>query len=109
MINQKTQKEELQRSSLIDDTIWIYRQHPDFLERVSTARAGKKHKITQRLVTYLAGEMTVHYKDKFHNKQGQPDYGKWMFQDLTDSIYFIEKALSGLVNLNLNTLGSEDE
>ena len=109
VINQKTQKEELQRSSLIDDTIYIYRQHPDFLERISKTRAGKKHKITQRLVTYLAGEMTVHYKDKFHNKQGQPDYGKWMFQDLTDSIYFIERALSGLVDLNLNTLGSEDE
>lgn len=109
IINQKTQQEELQRSSLIDDTIYIYRQHPDFLERIKTTRAGKKHKITQRLVTYLAGEMTVHYKDKFHNKQGQPDYGKWMFQDLTDSIYYIEKGLSGLVDLNLNTLGSDDE
>ena len=109
--NAKTGEEEFQRSSLIDDTIWIYRKHPDFLDRISKTRAGKKHKITQELIIYLAGEMTIHYKNQYHNKlgQGQATYNHWMFKDVVDSIYFIEKGLRPLVGQNLNTLGSEDE
>jgi len=96
-----------QRSILSGDTIEIFKQHPDFQHRIRKSRT-KSHKIGQRMVTYLSGEMTVHYKDMFHNKMGQPEYDKWMFVDLTDSIYQLEKMLSPLVGANLSDLGENE-
>lgn len=96
-----------QRSILSGDTIEIFKQHSDFQNRIRKSRT-KSHKIGQRMITYLSGEMTVHYKDMFHNKMGQPEYDKWMFVDLTDSIYQLEKMLNPLVGINLSDLG-EDE
>jgi hypothetical protein len=91
------------RSELFGSEIRIYQQHPDFKERVKGFRSGKQ-KITQRLITYLAGEITVHYKDKFHNKMGQPEYNKSMFSGLVSFIYQFESMLSDLVNTNLSDL-----
>lgn len=56
------------------------------------------------MITYLAGEITVHYKDKFHNKVGQPEYNKLMFVDLVDFIYQFERLLSDLAGKNLADL-----
>lgn len=101
--NPRTGKEEQMRSTQSGDEIIIYRKHPDFINRIKATRTDK-HIISQRLITYLAGEMTIHYKHTFHEKGEQPTYGKWMFQDLTDSMYFIENCLKGLKDKNLNAL-----
>ena len=90
----------LTRSALIGGTIWIYKKHPEFISRVDKKRIGES-KITQRLITYLAGEITVHYKDKLETKGGlQPEYNKKMFRDVVDFIYSIEEELKGLEGAN---------
>jgi hypothetical protein len=89
------------RSNLYDGTIYIFKKHPDFISRVDKKRIGES-KITQRLITYLAGEITVHYKDKLETKGGlQPQYNKQMFRDVVDFIYAIEEELKGLGGSNL--------
>ena len=98
-----------QRSVLAGDTIEIFKQHPDFQSRVRQSRTHA-HKISRRMITYLAGEMTVHYKHMWHNKLGggKPEYNKDMFIDLTDSIYKLEEMLSPLKNRNLTDLNNND-
>jgi len=94
------------RSQINADEIIIFKQHPDFEARVDTSRRGKQ-KITQRLITYLAGEITVHYKDTFHNKVGQREYNKTMFIGLMDFVYQFENALSDLAGMNLSDFNDE--
>lgn len=62
------------RSQFIDgDAIWIYKNHVDFKERVRRSHQGEM-KITERLISYLASEVAVHYKDKFFETRGkQPE------------------------------------
>lgn len=99
IIDAESQKQ--YRSYLFGNEIRIYKLHPDFEQRVHTTRSLSK-KITQRLITYLAGEITVHYKDKFHNKNGQPEYNKNLFVDLVDFIYQLENMLADLNGKDLS-------
>jgi len=88
------------RSTLIGGTIVIFKKHPDFFSRVEKKRIGES-KITQRLITYLAGEITIHYKDKLETRGGlQPEYNKKMFRNVVDFIYLIEDSLKGLEGKN---------
>jgi len=90
------------KSRLLGSTIEIFRKHPDFESRLEHFRGGEL-KISQRLVTYLAGEITVHYKDKYYMKSGQPEYNKKMFESLVDSIYLFEELLKKAVGKNLSS------
>ncbi|MDE2031296.1 MAG: ATP-binding protein [Patescibacteria group bacterium] len=90
------------KSRLLGNTIEIFRRHPDFEDRVEHFRGGEP-KISQRLVTYLAGEITVHYKDKYYMKSGQPAYDKKMFSSLVESIYQFEDLLKDAVGKNLSS------
>ncbi|MCD6012979.1 MAG: hypothetical protein K0Q79_2841 [Flavipsychrobacter sp.] len=98
-------KEEI-RSLLFGGTILIYRKHPEFIKRVDKKRTGES-KITQRLITYLAGEITIHYKDKFITRSGQPEYNKKMFGSVVEFIYKFEDLLGGLINKNLGDIINE--
>ena len=91
------------RSQLIDGTIRIFKNHKDFQGRVDTTRA-KEPKISQRLITYLAGEITVHYKDKLQTRNGQPEYNKRLFENLVEFIYQFEEMVSDLAGRNLSSL-----
>jgi len=92
------------RSVLVGSEIRIFKKHPDFQKRVDILRSGGS-KITQRLITYLAGEITVHYKDKFHTKKGtEPEYSKSHFSDLVSFIYQFEDMLKDLAGKNLSDL-----
>src|SRR3972149_10661518 len=92
------------RSNLYGSEIRVFKQHPDFQERVEVSKRGKT-RITQRLITYLAGEITVHYKDKFHTKKGtEPEYSKSHFSDLVSFIYQFEDMLKDLAGKNLSDL-----
>jgi hypothetical protein len=90
---------------LVGTEILIYKKHPDFESRVSHTRQGET-KISERLITYLAGEITIHYKDKFYNKinQGAPDYNINLFIGLVDFLYQFEEKLSCLSGKNLSDL-----
>lgn len=90
------------KSRLLGNTIEIFRKHPEFEDRLQHSKGGEP-KVSQRLITYLAGEITVHYKDKFYMKSGQPSYDKKMFQSLVDSIYLFEDLLKDTVNQNLSS------
>jgi hypothetical protein len=94
---------EKERSRLIENTIEIFKKHPEFESRVFRNRKGEQI-ITQKLTTYLAGEITVHYKDKFHSRTGQPEYVKYLFSDLVSFIYNFENSLSNLVDKNLSDI-----
>jgi len=85
--------------------IIIYKKHPDFQSRVSHSHQGET-KITERLISYLASEITVHYKDLFFNKMqnGQPEYNKAMFEGFVDFIYQFEKMLQDFSGRNLSEL-----
>lgn len=100
-------KEEL-RSNLIGNTIYIFRNHKNFTERVDKKRSGES-KITQRLITYLAGEITIHYKDKLITREGQPSYNKKMFNSVVQFIYKFENMLSELNGKNLSDVFNEPE
>jgi hypothetical protein len=89
------------RSQYIDGTIIIYRRHPDFLDRIDTSSRRGEDRVSQRLITYLAGEITVHYKDILQTRNGQPEYNKALFENLVEFIYLFE---SMLVDLNGNNL-----
>ncbi len=89
------------KSRLLGNTIEIFRKHPEFEKRVERFRGGEP-KVSQRLITYLAGEITVHYKDKYFMKSGQPEYNKKMFESLVGSIYLFEDLLKDAVGKNLS-------
>lgn len=93
------------RSLLVGSEILIYKKHPDFESRVSHTRQGET-KITERLITYIAGEITVHYKDKFYNKinQGAPEYNINLFIGLVDFLYQFESMLAPYAGKNLSDL-----
>lgn len=93
------------RSMLSGNEIIIFKKHPDFQLRLQHTRQGES-KISERLLAYIAGEITVHYKDEFYNKNesGQPEYNKNMFIGLVEFIYQLEDALSALTGKNLSEL-----
>lgn len=96
------------RSMEVDGSIIIFKNHPDFIERVDMSSRIGEPRVTQRLITYLAGEITVHYKDKFHTKTGQPDYNKQLFVNLVEFIYQFESMLKDLVNKNLSDVTDQE-
>lgn len=96
------------RSSLIEDTINIYVNHPDFSERVSRDRRGAL-KLTERLASYLATIIAAYYKDTFYNKYKlQPEVRRLvgsraaMFDDLIDFTCRLEKRLCEYAGTDLD-------
>lgn len=95
----------LVRSQLIGGMIRIWCEHPDFVDRLSWSRTKEKI-ITQRLVTYIAGEVTVHYKDQIQSRYGQPEYNVDMFRDLMDWMYKFEQGISRMSGMKFSELQS---
>jgi len=93
------------RSILIGNEIAVFKKHSDFQTRLKHTRQGES-KISERLLAYIAGEITVHYKDEFYKKlqDGQPEYNKNMFVGMAEFIYQLEDALSSLAGKNLSEL-----
>lgn len=97
------------RSILSGSEIIIFKKHSDFQTRLSHTNRGES-KITERLLGYIAGEITIHYKDEFYNKHqnGQPEYNKNMFIGMAEFIYQLEDALSALSGKNLSKLSQNE-
>lgn len=104
------------RSEFIEgDSINIYKNHPDFSQRIKRKRQGEMI-ISDRLISYIATEIAIHYKDKFYSTRGkQPEVQavlnerKELFADMTSFIYLYEEALQPYVGFNLNTLEAETD
>lgn len=104
------------RSDYIEGgAIVIYKSHPDFQERIKRTYQGEM-KITERLVSYLASEIAIQYKDKFFAIRGkQPEvqaimnHRKDLFVDIIDFSYQFEKILQPFVGKNLLTLEGVDD
>ncbi len=105
----------LLRSDYIEGgAIIIYKSHPDFMDRVKKTNQGDP-KITERLISYLASEIAIQYKDKFFAVRAkQPavqellNSRKDLFVDIFDFAYQFEKILQPFVGKNLLTLENED-
>lgn len=101
----------LLRSNFIEGgAIVIYKSHPDFQGRVKRTYQGEL-KITERLISYLASEIAIQYKDKFFAmRQKQPEVQallnsrKDSFINLIDFSYNFESMLQTYVGKNLLTL-----
>ncbi len=107
----------LRSNYLEGDAIVIYTSHEDFQSRMKRSRQGEPL-VSERLVTYLASEIAIHYKDKFYTTKGtQPAVQAIMnqrtdlFTDVVSFIYLFEQALQPFINkslLHLEDNGSED-
>ena len=85
----------------------MFIKHPDFESRVDKKRNGEE-KISQRLITYIAGEITVHYKDAFYEKTKiNNEYSKYQLEELVEFIYKFEDLLKDLRNKNLSDITTE--
>lgn len=91
------------RSIYDGSRIIVYKNHPDFQARVRISHQ-KTAKLTERLISYLASEITVHYKDIFYKKMqdGQPEYDKKMFEGFVNFIYEFEDILQDFNGKNLS-------
>lgn len=82
----------VRRSLLLEGTLVINTEHPDFQERIKHTRHGRP-KVTPRLCAYLAAVISAHYKDQFYLQQHrQPDRAQ-LFEDQVDFICRFESAL----------------
>ena len=92
------------RSQIVGWEIRIFKEHPDFRSRIQIGK-NWEDRITSRLITYLAWEITVHYKNEFYCKRSeQPEYNKQMFVELVEFIYKYEEWLKDLVWKNLSDI-----
>lgn len=83
----------LARSKLVDGTIYINTDHPDFQERLVKSRQGLP-RFTDRLGAYLAATVSIHYKDQFYLRYGrQPERRDQMFDEQVAFMCRLEAAL----------------
>ena len=84
---------QVKRSYLVDATIYINVAHPDFQERMVYTRLGQP-KVTDRLGSYIAATVSIHYKDQFYAKYGyMPERRDLLFDEQVDFIFRLESAL----------------
>jgi hypothetical protein len=83
----------VRRSRLLEGTIIINVGHEDFRSRLDHSRQGQA-RVTERLINYLAGVVSIHYKDQYYEKyHNQPDRRDQLFDEQVDFICRLETAL----------------
>lgn len=100
-----------ERSIYVDGCIRIYKEHEDFKDRLKQDRSGRTI-ITQKLITYLAGEITIWYQDILCQKHGQQEYNVDMFRNVMTFLYRFENSLEDLRGKLLSSLqdsGDKDD
>ena len=84
---------QIKRSYLVEHTIYLNVAHPDFQERMVYTRQGQP-RVTDRLSSYIAATVSIHYKDQFYTEYGHvPDDYASLFDDQVDFIFRLESAL----------------
>ena len=89
----------LYRSRLLDGTIIINVGHDDFESRLDRSRQGQA-RVTERLINYLAGVISIHYKDQYYEKyRNQPERRDQLFDEQIDFVCRLEAALIPQITL----------
>jgi len=82
------------RSQFNNGVISINMEHPDFEKRIKRTHQGAL-KIEDRLISYLAAVISIHYKDQYYEKyRNQPDVRTELFDQQVDFIFKLESALA---------------
>ncbi len=98
------------RASLVEDTINVYVNHPDFADRTSRARHGRM-KLSDRLASYVAAIIATYYKDTYYSKHNlQPEIRRLvgnrtaMFDDFLSFTCRLEQMLQEYVGSDLEKI-----
>ena len=98
------------RASLVEDTINIYVNHPDFMDRTHRARHGRL-KLSDRLASYVAAIIATYYKDAYYSKYNlQPEIKRVvgnrtaMFDDFLAFTCRLEHMLQDYVGTDLDSI-----
>lgn len=98
------------RSSLVEDTINIYVNHPDFGDRAHRAKHGRL-KLSSRLASYIAAIVAAYYKDAYYSKYKlQPEIKRVvgsrtaMFDDFLAFTCRLERLLQEYVGADLDSI-----
>jgi len=92
-------------SSLEEGDLRIYIDHPEFKKRQTYTQGGdgkRKPKVTQRLLSYMAGEITIHFEDKIVSKGKSPEYGIKLFKDLSERRNELEDLIQPMEGKNFS-------
>jgi hypothetical protein len=98
------------RASLVEDTINVYINHPDFMDRAHRARHGRL-KLSDRLASYVAAIIATYYKDAYYSKYKlQPEIKRVvgsrtaMFDDFLAFTCRLEYLLQDYVGADLDSI-----
>ncbi len=89
------EKQELIRSQRLGDQIVIYHQHPEFRKRMKL-NLKKEWILTPTLISYLACEIAIHFRDEIIVSKGIHQYSKDQMIDYAEFVYRFEDHLAGL-------------
>ena len=92
------------RSSMIDNRIIIYKNHPMFEERTKGSNLGVQI-ISSELIFYIATEIMTQFKTLFYNenKDSITNMGAF-FQNISEGVYLFVSELKPLEGKNLSEL-----
>ncbi len=83
------------RSQRNGDQILIFQQHPEFIKRMKV-NLKKEWMITPALISYLACEIAIHFRDEIIVSRGISQYNKDQMIDFAEFVYRFEECLSAL-------------
>lgn len=92
----------IKRSELYNDTVILYKKHPDFESRIEKS-SYTEDKISQSLITYIIAEVLVHYTCKYYDENKHHQNSKEPYIFLTSRLYRLERATKDLIGKSLNT------
>ncbi|MFB3897114.1 MAG: ATP-binding protein [bacterium] len=81
------------RSDFANGSIIVNMEHPDFKERFERTRKGEL-KVTERMVSYVAAVISIHYKDQYYEKyHNQPESRTDLFDEQVEFVFRLERTL----------------
>lgn len=89
------EKQEQVRSQRSGDQILIFQKHPEFVKRMKV-NLKKEWTITPALISYLACEIAIHFRDEIIVSRGIYQYNKEQMMDFAEFVYRFEECLSAL-------------
>lgn len=81
----------VKRSRMVDNTIEVNVDHPDFQTRVRMRRG--RPRITERLGAYLSAVISSHYRDHWYTEHGKDPPRAQLYEDMLSTLTQLEAAL----------------
>lgn len=83
------------RSQRNGNQILIFQQHPEFIKRMKV-NLKKEWTVTPALISYLACEIAIHFRDEIIVSRGVSQYNKEQMIEFAEFVYRFEECLSAL-------------